>query len=229
VPNKKKSTTSRTLSELEALVHKAGVHLKSAEAQVVPSAPIPRKPEPVLEELSEKSDDELFQAAMNSLERVGRKQDLLPQAKIPLASKTDHEAEDRRLMQEAMNEAVPLPVPDHPEYIDGWIGVSGKQYLPNLSNGLYLIQGQIDLHGMNQTEAHIAVEEYISRMSRFHPCCIKIIHGRGINSPYDRSLLKDSLQRLLNTRKMSRYVLAYASSSSHDGGAGAIYVLLNRQ
>jgi DNA-nicking Smr family endonuclease len=71
------------------------------------------------------------------------------------------------------------------------------------------------------------VEKYIIRMSRFRSCCIKIIHGRGINSPVDRTTLKDSLPKLLATRKMSRYVVAYSSSSAHDGGVGSMYVLLH--
>ena len=58
---------------------------------------------------------------------------------------------------------------------------------------------------------------------------MKIIHGRGINSPADSATLKESLQRLLSTRRMSRYVVAYASAPSRDGGVGAVYVLLSRQ
>jgi DNA-nicking Smr family endonuclease len=131
-------------------------------------------------------------------------------------------------MQEAMNDDSPITILDHPEYIEGWVGVAGKRLLPNLRNGLYSIQGQIDLHGLNQAEAQIAVEEYITRMSRFRSCCVKIIHGRGINSPSDRATLKESLQRLLSTRRMSRHVVAYASAPSRDGGVGAVYVLLSR-
>ena len=122
-----------------------------------------------------------------------------------------------------------MEILDHPEYIEGWIGVTGKKFLPRLRNGFYSIQGQIDLHGLSREEAQKEVEEYIVRMSRFHSCCIKIIHGRGINSPTDRATLKESLQRLLTTRKMSRHVVAYASAQFNDGGVGAVYVLLSRQ
>ena len=126
-----------------------------------------------------------------------------------------------------MDEDTPIPILEHPEYIEGWIGVTGKRVLPNLRNGLYSIQGQIDLHGMNREEAQIAVEEYIVQMSRFRSCCIKIIHGRGINSPADRATLKESLQRFLSTRRMSNYVVAYASAPSRDGGVGCVYVLIS--
>ena len=132
-------------------------------------------------------------------------------------------------MQAAMEGDFPTTILDHPEYIEGWVGVAGKRFLPKLRNGLYSIQGQIDLHGLSRAEAQTAVEDYIIRMSRFQSCCIKIIHGRGINSPTDRATLKESLQRLLSTRRMSHYVVAYASAPSCDGGVGAIYLLLSRQ
>ena len=88
------------------------------------------------------------------------------------------------------------------------------------------IQGQIDLHGYGRAEAETAVQDFIIRMSRLRSCCIKIIHGRGINSPAEGATLKAGLQRLLATRRMSRYVVAYASAPSRYGGVGAVYVLL---
>ena len=131
-------------------------------------------------------------------------------------------------MEAAVRGDPALEVPDHPEYIEGWIGVSGRRFLPGLRIGLYSIQEQIDLHGLSREEAHQAVEEFIERASRFRSCCVKIIHGRGINSPNDKAVLKESLQRWLSTRRMSRHVVAYASAPIKDGGVGALYVLLKK-
>jgi DNA-nicking Smr family endonuclease len=226
--DKKKIPISGSLNQLKDLVNKAGIQFKSVDK--APPAPRPRKPEaPPQPKLSEESDEDLFKTAMKTIERVTWKNKPPASIQNPQIQEIDREAEDRRLMQKALSEDVPLEIPDHPEYIEGWISATGKQYLPNLRNGLYSIQGQIDLHGMSQPEAQTAVEEYIVRMSRFRPCCVKIIHGRGINSPIDRATLKDSLQRFLSTRRMSRYVLAYASAAYRDGGVGAVYVLLSRQ
>ena len=129
-------------------------------------------------------------------------------------------------MEEAIEGEMSPMVQEHPEYIEGWVGVAGKRYLPNLRTGLYSIQEQLDLHGYNRIEARIVVEDFILRMSRFQACCVKIIHGRGINSPDDRAVLKENLQRWLSSRRMSRYVVAYASAQMNDGGVGAVYVLL---
>ena len=81
---------------------------------------------------------------------------------------------------------------------------------------------------MSCVEAREAVEDFIVRMSRARSCCVKIVHGRGINSPTDKAVLKEQLQRWLATRRMSRHVVAYASAPYADGGVGAIYVLLRR-
>ena len=212
------------IDRLEEVVHKAGIRLKSSEEKALPSRPVRQEPKPATHA---KPDEETsFMDAMEGVERMSwnRKESALPIPMPPAGE--DPETQQARLMREAMDENVPIPIPEHPEYIEGWIGVSGKRYLPNLRNGLYSIQGQIDLHGLNRAEAQAEVESFIVHMSRLRPCCVKIIHGRGINSPSDSAILKDNLPKLLATRKMSRYVVAYASSSQCDGGVGSMYVLI---
>jgi len=228
---KKQPAVNGQMNQLEELVRRAGIRLKitdDAPAKPAPARP-PENPEPVYEELpADISDDDLFVEAMDGVNRASWKHPPLPSSRPARPASPDPEAEDRRLMREALENGSPIAIPDHPEYIEGWVGVAGKRFLPNLRNGLYSIQGQIDLHGLNRAEAQAAVEEYIVRMSRFRSCCVKIIHGRGINSPADRATLKESLQRLLSTRRMSRYVVAYASAPYRDGGVGAVYVLLKQ-
>ncbi len=227
---KKKQASGEQLSQLEELVRKAGIRLEPEKGSSAPPARSSKKSASLPKEIPvEATDEEIFSEAMNDVEQASWKHTLHPSSEPVHTADKNPEAEERRLMQEAMDEDAPIPILDHPEYIEGWIGVAGKRYLPNLRNGLYSIQGQIDLHGMNREEAQIAVEEYIARMSRFRSCCIKIIHGRGINSPTDRATLKESLQRFLSTRRMSRYVVAYASAPALDGGVGCVYVLLSRQ
>jgi DNA-nicking Smr family endonuclease len=227
---KKKHAFGGQLSQLEELVRKAGMQLNSEEGSSAPPARSPKTPASVPQDISaEATDEEIFSEAMNDVEHASWKHTLHSSSEPVRTADKDPEAEEKKMMQEAMDEDAPIPILDHPEYIEDWVGVAGKRYLPNLRNGLYSIQGQIDLHGMNREEAQIAVEEYIVRMSRFRSCCIKIIHGRGINSPADRATLKESLQRFLKTRRMSHYVVAYASAPALDGGVGCVYVLLSRQ
>jgi DNA-nicking Smr family endonuclease len=227
--SEKKFASGNSLSSLHALVDKAGIRLKSAEQ------PAPRRP-PVPPKISNEqkqtdcTDDDLFLQAMGKIQRTKWRHSTLASSKPARAAAAENaDIEDRRLMEAAVDENQPMEILDHPEYIEGWIGVAGKRFLPKLRNGFYSIQGQLDLHGLSSEEAQKSVEEYITSMSRFHSCCVKIIHGRGINSPTDRAILKESLQQLLSTRKMSRHVVAFASAQFNDGGVGAVYVLLSRQ
>lgn len=227
---KNKKASRGSLNQLDELVKKAGIRLTSLEETSHPHARSRKESVSVPPELpAEATEEEIFTEAMNGVERASWKHTPRPSSKPVRKPDTDPEAEERKMMQEALDEDTPIPILEHPEYIEGWIGVAGKQFLPNLRNGLYSIQGQIDLHGMNREESQIAVEEYIARMSHYRPCCIKIIHGRGINSPADRATLKENLQRFLSTRRMSRYVVAYASAPARDGGVGCVYVLLSRR
>jgi DNA-nicking Smr family endonuclease len=217
----RKKAVNGPFSQLDVLLKKAGIRLQPANKPGEDPAPLPDS-----QLCQTQSEEEIFVRAMAGVARTlwPRPQTDIPQ--LPPLSFPDSGAEGRRLMEAAVAGEPVLTVLDHPEYIEGWVGVAGKRYLPSLRNGMYSIQGTIDLHGLNREEARQAVEEFIARMSRFRPCCVKIIHGRGINSPNDRAILKESLQRWLSTRRLSKQIVAYASAPLNDGGVGAIYVLL---
>ncbi len=213
----------RPFAGLDGLVRKAGLTLQpdtEPETQAPPVAAQPPEPED--------SDEDTFRLAMDGVARRTWRHGLIPSPPADFPQSGDPELEDRRLMQAAVDGDPALTVQDHPEYIEGWVGLGGRRYLPSLREGLYSIQGQIDLHGMSRDEARAAVEAFIVRMSGQRSCCVKIIHGRGINSPNDRAVLKENLSRWLATRRMSWLVVAYASAPFKDGGVGAIYVLLRR-
>jgi DNA-nicking Smr family endonuclease len=229
---KKAEPGNKPLALLSEIVKKAGIRLKDEECQdASPKAPPPaaKQEAPVIAHAREASDEELFLGAMDGVNKKSWRRALHPSSARSFKFSGDQESENKRLMQEAMDENSPITIEDHPEYIEGWVGVSGKRFLPKLRDGLYSIQGSIDLHGLNQIEAREAVEKYVEQMARFTSCCVKIIHGRGINSAADKAALKECVQRVLSTRKMSRHVVAYASAPTLDGGVGAVYVLLSPQ
>jgi DNA-nicking Smr family endonuclease len=215
-------------TQLASLVQKAGIGRRQEEKPAPKPPPAPAAhPEASLEP---EDADQLFEHAMQGVSRLSWRRDPAPSSNIPPPSvPEDSEAEDERLFHAAVDSDAAPPILDHPEYIEGWVGLAGRRFLPNLRNGVYSIQGNIDLHGLSRIEARDAAENFIIRMSRERSGCIKIIHGRGINSPSDKAVLKEHLQRWLATRRMSHYVVAYASAPYADGGVGAIYVLLRHR
>jgi len=213
---------NKPFGRLKSLVEDAGLKLQEA---IPMSEPPPPKPTPEIEAPA-CSEEELFKTAMGEVRKRQWRHHVADSPLPQHTPSTTQEAKEQEMMEAALAGDPALMVTEHPEYIEGWVGIDGKRYITNLRNGLYSIQGYLDLHGLTREEARKEVEEFIMRMSRFRSCCVKIIHGRGLNSPSDRSILKDCLQQWLATRRMSRRVVAYASASLQDGGVGATYVLL---
>jgi DNA-nicking Smr family endonuclease len=104
-------------------------------------------------------------------------------------------------------------------------GVS-ERTLRELRRGRYSIEAEVDLHGLNRTEALAALREFIAdaRTRRFG--CVRVVHGKGSRSGPDGPVLKGCVQRWL-----ARWddVLAVCSANRRHGGNGAVYVLLRRR
>lgn len=94
-----------------------------------------------------------------------------------------------------------------------------QQILRKLRRGVYSVGRVLDLHGLTAVEAHQAVNEFLNQVDAR---CVRIIHGKG-NSSVHGPVLKRKLGAWLRRRND---VLAYCSARPHDGGTGAVYVLL---
>jgi DNA-nicking Smr family endonuclease len=96
--------------------------------------------------------------------------------------------------------------------------------LRKLRRGDYRVQGEIDLHGLNVTEAKQALREFLAQALMRHWRCVRIVHGKGLRSGNRGPVLKGMVGAVL--RKVGP-VLAYVSARQVDGGTGAVYVLLS--
>jgi DNA-nicking Smr family endonuclease len=115
------------------------------------------------------------------------------------------------------------------EGVEGAATRQGSSHLGRLKNGDYSVQAHLDLHGSVLPEAREKFYEFIQESVRQGHCCVRIVHGRGTHSQTEPGVLKTHLTRWLSSRKMSRFVVAFASARWTDGGAGAVYVLLYRK
>ena len=57
--------------------------------------------------------------------------------------------------------------------------------------------------------------------------CVLIVHGRGLGSKDNIPVIKNKLAAWLTRGSIGKKVLAYTSALPHDGGTGAVYVLLS--
>tara|TARA_B100000795_G_scaffold204577_1_gene158178 strand:- start:554 stop:1093 length:540 start_codon:yes stop_codon:yes gene_type:complete len=95
--------------------------------------------------------------------------------------------------------------------------------IKKLKKGYWVVQGSIDLHGMISQEAKSYIVDYIQNCKKRHIRCIRIIHGKGIGSRNKEPVLRNKVKNWLAQKDE---VIAYAQAPKHDGGSGAVIVLL---
>jgi len=97
------------------------------------------------------------------------------------------------------------------------------QVMRRLRRGLYPIEDELDLHGLNQSVARDRLADFIARSRDSGRRCVRIIHGKGSRSGARGPVLKTAVNLWLR-RHMD--VMAFISARAIDGGTGAVYVLL---
>ncbi len=95
-----------------------------------------------------------------------------------------------------------------------------------LCRGQFRLQAECDLHGLNRDDARLEMVQFLAHCGDHDHRCVRIIHGKGNGSPNTGPVLKRALDGWLRKRKE---VLAFCSARAHDGGTGAVYVLLRRR
>lgn len=95
--------------------------------------------------------------------------------------------------------------------------------LSKLRRGFWVVQAQIDLHGLISDEAREYVAEFLSNCKKRNIRCVRIVHGKGLGSRNREPILKHKLRNWLMQKDE---VIAYAQAKPEDGGSGAVIVLL---
>ena len=99
-----------------------------------------------------------------------------------------------------------------------------RRELRKIKRGDYVPGSVLDLHGQTAGEAIASVKQFIdSRRGRHR--CVCVVHGRGLHSKDNVSVLKTRVRQYLRRHPA---VLAYADAPRTDGGSGAVYVLLRK-
>ncbi len=113
------------------------------------------------------------------------------------------------------------------EYVEETTGDINPRILHRLRTGQLSVQAWIDLHGLDRWTAKGRVATFLEQSIRKGLSCVLIVHGRGLHSPDGVPVLKESLSSWLRGGgRIGRMVSAYCSARQHDGGWGAVYVLL---
>jgi DNA-nicking Smr family endonuclease len=97
------------------------------------------------------------------------------------------------------------------------------QVMRRLRRGLIPSEDELDLHGLNQTEARDRLADFIARSRNAGSRCVRVVHGKGYRSGARGPILKTAVNLWL---RRHFDVMAFTSAKVIDGGTGAVYVLL---
>jgi len=169
-------------------------------------------------------DDDSFRAAMSGVQPRPASDRVPPARKLPPPRPIQAEADERAVMDELLDYGM-----FEPELMESGDSLSYRgQGLQDtvwrrLRRGGYRVRAELDLHGLNRAIAREEVSAFLAECQSRDARCVRIIHGKGNRSPNTGPVIKTLLDSWLRRRND---VIAFCSARPHDGGTGAVYVLL---
>jgi DNA-nicking Smr family endonuclease len=142
-------------------------------------------------------------------------------APLPLQRRLDEAQVMRDSLSDDFDAESLLETDDQLGYRRTGIGID---VLKKLRCGVWVLQGQLDLHGLTRDAARQALVEFLHQAGKRGWRCVRVVHGKGLGSPGRQPVLKAKVRSWLVQRQE---VLAFAQARGHDGGAGALIVLLD--
>lgn len=173
---------------------------------------------------------ELFLEAMADVEPIHREDRLEPNC-IPCVSidpENDSKNETIQQLSNLVNSGEGFVIADTPEYIEGTGYNIHPEITKRLHRGDFSIQSHIDLHGLGVEDARKAFEDFLKDSITTGKRAVLVVHGRGLSSP-DKPVLKTKVIKWLTRGPWRKWVIAFSSARSCDGGTGATYVLLRQR
>lgn len=143
-----------------------------------------------------------------------------PPPALPLQTKRDEQAVLNEAISDEFDPEVLLDTDESLFYCRP--GIS-HEVVRKLRRGHWIVQAQLDLHGMRRDEAREALAEFIRETVKRGLRCVRVIHGKGLGSVGKEPVLKGKVRAWLVQKAE---VIAFCQARPHDGGAGAVLVLL---
>jgi DNA-nicking Smr family endonuclease len=169
-------------------------------------------------------DDEDLRRALEGVEPLAgsRRAHFPPRPAAPVPHQTRRD--EQSVLRESL--AAPLSVDDALDSGEEMVflreGLS-RQLLRKLRRGHWVVEEQLDLHGMNRQQAAGNVSEFLRQCVTRRARCVRIVHGKGLGSRNREPVLKGKLKKWLMLRDE---VLAFCQAPATQGGSGAVLVLL---
>lgn len=177
------------------------------------------------EEAARRREHELFERTVGPVVRLrlqGRAELMRPR---PGPHPRQRELDEAEVMRVALSDEFDpeslMETDDQLSYRQSGIG---DDVLKKLRRGVWVTQGQIDLHGLTRDAAREALAGFLIDAGKRGWRCVRVVHGKGLGSPGRQPVLKGKVRSWLVQRQE---VLAFTQARGPDGGAGALIVLLD--
>lgn len=170
--------------------------------------------------------DALFAKAMQGVAPVGGKgRDVVAAV---ASDKRMPKHDPSKALREVLEGKVEFALHHTNEYIEGFVVGVDPLVLERLRAGHFSPEKHLDLHGMNAEQAYDALIWFVKDAYQKGLRTLVVVTGRGKNSPDGIGVLRPMLQHWLCREPFKRVVLAFCTARPHDGGAGAVYILLRK-
>lgn len=139
---------------------------------------------------------------------------------LPLQSAADEQEVLRASVSDPLSFEDRLDIGDEPAFLRDGLP---RRMLVDLRRGRWVVQAELDLHGLTRDEARAAIGSFLAQRLVRGERCVRIIHGKGLGSPGRIGILKQLSRNWLAQREE---ILGFCQAKPHDGGEGALLVLL---
>ncbi|QGZ62073.1 Smr/MutS family protein [Paraburkholderia acidisoli] len=170
------------------------------------------------------ADSDLFRREIGSVAPLKPPMRALPRREAPVPLPLQTRLDEQAVLHEAISDDF-----DPEAYLDTSDslfyhrpGVSAE-VVKKLRRGAWIVQAQLDLHGLRREEAREALQNFIREAGKRGLRCVRVIHGKGLGSVGKEPVLKGKVRAWLVQKEE---VIAFCEARPHDGGAGAVLVLL---
>lgn len=200
--------------------------LKSLRAQVKAreEARKAAEAERMRQEQESRRDSELFRRTVGEVNLMPSSDKVPPTIQRPLPIPHHRIADEQAALEESLSDEFTIDtLLDTDEALSyARVGI-GSDILRKLRRGHWVIQGQLDLHGMRRDQAREALAEFLRNAVKSGTRCVRIIHGKGLGSVNKEPVLKNKVRNWLVQKDE---VIAFCQARAADGGSGALVVLL---
>lgn len=175
-------------------------------------------------ELERQRDVDLFRNSVGNVAPLPPSDRIAPALPLPLPIPRQHMADEQAALAESLSDEFTVDtLLDTDEALSYARPGIGADVLRKLRRGHWVIQGQLDLHGMRRDEAREALSAYLRSAVKRGMRCVRIIHGKGLGSVNREPVLKNKVRNWLVQKEE---VMAFCQARADEGGAGAVVVLL---